>query len=62
MLEKAIELKPEEVAYYEKAGNLLSEIREYSTALKYYKKTVEINPNCDSYWNNLAVWLLLHGI
>jgi len=34
-LKKAIELKPEGLANYEKVGNLFSEIREYSTALKY---------------------------
>ncbi|MFW9876408.1 MAG: tetratricopeptide repeat protein [Candidatus Thorarchaeota archaeon] len=46
-VKKAIELKPEDPSFYEKTGNLFADIDEYSNALRYYQKTVEIAPSCD---------------
>ena len=52
---KAIELNPNDVAFYINRGNRYDEIGETQKAINDYKKSLELNPNYSEGLNNLAI-------
>jgi len=57
LLDKAIEIDPNEAGYWNNKGMALKEIENYRESAAALQRAVELDPGCARCWNNLGLSL-----